>query len=62
MENEDFDDETEDIELSDNEDIEEDSDIVDESDDTDGDSSNDVKINLLRNLKSKLRTTKKKDL
>lgn len=45
MENEDFDDETEDIELSDNEDIEEDSDIiVDESDDTDGDSSNDVKI------------------
>ena len=44
MENEDFDDETEDIELSDNEDIEEDSDIVDESDDADGDSSNDVKI------------------
>lgn len=44
MENEDFDDETEDIELSDNEDIEEDNDIVDESDDTDGDSSNDVKI------------------
>ena len=44
MENEDFDDETEDIELSDNEDIEEDSDMVDESDDTDGDSSNDVKI------------------
>ena len=44
MENEDFDDETDDIELSDNEDIEEDSDIVDESDDTDGDSSNDVKI------------------
>ena len=36
MENEDFDDETEDIE--------EDNDIVDESDDTDGDSSNDVKI------------------
>lgn len=44
MENEDFDDETEDIELSDNEDIEEDNDMVDESDDTDGDSSNDVKI------------------
>lgn len=44
MENEDFDDETEDIELSDNEDIEEDNDIVDEPDDTDGDSSNDVKI------------------
>ena len=44
MENEDFDDETEDIELSDNEDIEEDSNIVDESADTDGDSSNDVKI------------------